>query len=146
MTRTLKHEKWAVLEIEEANLLLEIACFEGNAIPYARDDDFLYICPNLELQSLSRSDNHLWMVKKLNLYKAQMQVILDEVFFKEYRWFSKKRLNIKKCRRELTPNENDLVLIKSDKIGDHERYGVVKKLKSPQTLIIRLKNGQETAE
>ena len=46
MTRTLKGEKLPVLEREAATLLLEIACFETNAIPFGIDEEKLYICSN----------------------------------------------------------------------------------------------------
>ena len=36
-TRTLKHKKPPVLEREEATLILEMACFEANSIPFGRD-------------------------------------------------------------------------------------------------------------
>ena len=45
---------------QEANLLMEIACYETSAIPYAKDDDVLYVCPNdinLELESLDKSNS-----------------------------------------------------------------------------------------
>ena len=38
--------KLPLLERDEANLLLEVACFEVNSIPYGLDDEIVYLCPN----------------------------------------------------------------------------------------------------
>ena len=56
----------------------------------------------MEIESLDKSDNPLHnvniLVKILTLYQAQMQVVIDEVFYNDYRRFAKKRLKIKKSR------------------------------------------------
>ena len=153
MTRTLKHKKLPILGREEANLLMEIVSYKTNAIPYAKDDDLLYIypngiiSPNLELESLDNSESPLhnvnMLVKNLSLYQAQMQVILDEMFHNDYRQFAEKRLKIQKHKKGVTPEENEPVLIKSDKLGSHGKWGVVQKLQSPQTWVIRVRGGDE---
>ena len=35
------------------------------------------------------------------------------------------------------PEEGDLVLVKGDKIGDMDRYGIMAKILSPQTVLIK---------
>ena len=57
---------------------MEMAGYENNAIPYAKDDEQLYVCPNdiispnLELESLEKAESPLHNInllrKKLSLY------------------------------------------------------------------------------
>ena len=50
-----------------------------------------------------------------------MQVILDEIFYLDYWRSAKKRLKVLKAKNWATPEKDDLVLIKSDKLGSAER-------------------------
>ena len=46
-------------------------------------------------------------------------------------------------KRNVRPQDGDLVLVKGDKLGDMVCYGVVNKDLSPQIVLIKLKGGGE---
>ena len=49
----------------------------------------------------------------------------------------------KKTKKGVQPEKDDLVLIKSDNLGITGRYGVVQKIESPQTLVLKVRGGDE---
>ena len=75
--RIRKHEKLPILLREEAALIMETACYSVNNIPYGRDNEGLFICPNdvlmpfYEMPSLAEAKSPLAnvniLIEKLKL-------------------------------------------------------------------------------
>ena len=72
-----------------------------------------------------------------------MQQELEQIFLSDWRRFSPGYLKVHKSKKDLRPSEGDLVLVKGDKLNDLGRYGMVEKLVSPKTLLIRLRAGAQ---
>ena len=64
-------------------------------------------------------------------------------FLKDWRRYAPGSLRVHKRKRNVRPEDGDLVLVKSEKLGDMGCYGVVAKFLSPQTVLIKLKGGGE---
>ena len=54
MLRTRRNEKLPTLLREEAAIIMETACHSVNNIPYGKDHEGLYICPNDVIMHSSR--------------------------------------------------------------------------------------------
>ena len=71
MLRTRRNEKLPTLLREEAAIIMETACYSVNNIPYSRDNEGLFICPNnvlmpfYEMPSLAEAKSPLANVNML---------------------------------------------------------------------------------
>ena len=154
MLRKRKNEKLPILMREEAIIVMETACYLVNSIPYARDKEGLFICPNdvlmpfYEMPSLAEAKSPLAnvniLIEKLKLYQERVNKILRETLLTDWYRFAPGRLRINKSKKNVVPKEKDLILIPADNNHDVGRYGVVEKILSPQTIKCRLRDGSET--
>ena len=69
--------------------------------------------------------------------------MLEQIFLNDRRRYSSANLKVHNSKKNLKPEEGDLVLVKGEKLNDMGRYGMVEKLVSHQTLLIRLRGGRE---
>ena len=101
------------------------------------------LVPNFTLESLASNRSPLHnvnlLIGKLQTYHLEMQQELEQTFLSDWRRFSPGYLKVHKSKKDLRPSEGDLVLVKGDKLNDLGRYGMVEKLMSPKTLLIRLR-------
>ena len=67
--------------------------------------------------------------------------MMKHTFLKDWRRYAPGNLRVHKTKRNVRPEDGDLVLVKGDKLGDMGRYGVVAKDLSPQNVLIELKGG-----
>ena len=153
MLRTRRNEKLPTLLREEAAIIMETACHSVNNIPYGKDHEGLYICPNdvimpfFQMPSLAEAKSPLAnvniLIEKLKLYQERINKILRETLLTDWHRFAPGRIRINKSKKNVVPEENDLVLIPADNNHDIGRYAVVEKILSPQTIKCRFKDGSE---
>ena len=89
-------------------LLVEFACFEVNSIPYGKDSQDLYVCPNdilipmFEMDSLERNSSPLHnvnvLIEKLKLYHSQIQLVLEQTFQKDWKHYAPGHLREQKIK------------------------------------------------
>ena len=138
---------------EEAALIMETACYSVNNIPYGKDNEGLFIClndvlmPFYQMPSLAEAKSPLAnvniLIEKLKLYQERINKILRETLLTDWHRFAPGRIRINKSKKNVVPEENDLVLIPADSNHDIGRYAVVEKIISPQTIKCRFKDGSE---
>ena len=85
--RMLKHQKLAVLQKEEAELIMKTSCYIINEIPYAADAESLYISPNdmlvpnFKLNSLASTTSPLAnvniLIQNLKTYNIEINKVLQ---------------------------------------------------------------------
>ena len=151
MCRTLKIQKLPLLEKEDATLLIKTACFQVNSIPYAADNEDLCLSPNdilvpsFQMDSLATASSPLHkvnvLIKKLKVYHVEIKPVMEHTFLKDWRRYSPSSLRVHKAKKNLRPEEGDLVLVKGDKMNDMGHYGIVNKVVSIQTVLVKLKGG-----
>ena len=83
------------------------------------------------------------LIEKLRLYQERVNKILRETLLTDWHRFAPGRIRINKSKKNVVPEENDLVLIPADSNHDIGRYAVVEKIISPQTIKCRFKDGSE---
>ena len=153
MCRTVRNQKLPLLEKEEATLLIETASFQVNSVPYGPEHKDLYLSPNdilvptFQLDSLTTSSSPLHnidlLINKLKVYDTEIQLVMEQTFLKGWRRYVPGSLRVHKAKRSVRPEEGDLVLVKGDKLSDMGGYEVVAKVLNPQTVLIKLKGGDE---
>ena len=122
-----------------------------NRIPYAFSRDLIIISPADVLyvgpkgdylpQTKSKLKGINDMIGNLRIHKKEMERIRDEHLIHELEEAQTKTKKIGRITGNIQPTVGDLVLIRNDGKQDYDRYGVVEKILSPQTISIRTRNG-----
>ena len=132
--------------------LLETAASIVNRIPYALSKDMIHVCPADTLfvgpkwdylpvvKSKLRSIND--MVSNLRIHKEEMEKIRNEHLIYELEEAAMKIKKEGRIQGEIKPSIGDLVLIRSEKKTDYDKYGVITNIPTPQTLEISTRNGK----
>ena len=81
------------------------------------------------------------MIGNLRIHKKEMERIRDEHLIHELEEAQTKTKKIGRITGNIHPTEGDLVLIRNDGKQDYDRYGIVEKILSPQTIRIKTRNG-----
>ena len=135
----------------EMEFLMDMAASMVNRIPYAFSKDLIIISPADVLyvgpkwdyipQTKSKLKSVNDMISNLRIHKKEMEQIRNEHLIHELEEAQTKTKKIGRITGNIHPTEGDLVLIRNDGKQDYDRYGVVEKILSPQTIRIRTRNG-----
>ena len=81
------------------------------------------------------------MVSNLRVHKEEMEKIRNEHLIHELEEATMKTKKQGRISGEIKPQIGDLVLIRSEKKTDYDKYGVITSIPTPQTLEISTRNG-----
>ena len=79
----------------------------------------------------------------MRMYQENINKILREIFLTDWSRFGQGQMRVNKSKKNVVPREKDLILIPADNYWDAGKYGVVKKVFSPQSIKCRLRDGSE---
>ena len=99
---------------------------------------YIYICPVIFKDFLNVKNQVYW--QKLFRYELRLQETPGTIS-RSVEEAQTKTKKIGRITGNIHPTEGDLVLIRNDGKQDYDRYGVVEKILSPQTIRIRTRNG-----
>ena len=149
-----KKMKMPVLTICEFNFLAEKISDLCNEIPYCGDSEDVYLNPNSfikpgiqgEFFTLENTNSHLkninLMVSKIREYLTIAKEIRNNQLSKDLKKYAESRVASKsRLKLDLEANVGDVIFIKNrDKMEDLT-FGVIEKLISGQTALIRTRKG-----